>query len=355
MKINDVIIVGGGLSGLYLSYLLKKEGYNIKLIEKNNILGGRIKTIYKNNFPFEMGANWVFNNNFFLKKIINDFKLEKEFQYIKGLGLYENNINNFQEFDTKNAIGAQYIKLTNGSYSLIDSIASKLYDDIILNEEIIKIEDKINFLELSTKIGKTFLSRKVVLAIPPKILASSILFEPKLDNDIQNKRLKTHTWMADSVKFSIQFKNSFWRKKNMSGLVIANYGIIREVQDQSNLTINKHGLVGFLNLNKEQFLWDKNKRLSLVIKDLTNFFGNEAKEYVDYEEMIWENNFLKNINKDLVPHQFNGDNQLILPEMNDKLFFASAETSINNPGIMEGAIESSYRVLKEIINSFNLL
>ena len=45
----DIIISGGGISGLYCAYklLLNNPYYKILLIEKNNYLGGRIKTFKK--------------------------------------------------------------------------------------------------------------------------------------------------------------------------------------------------------------------------------------------------------------------------------------------------------------------
>ena len=44
---KSIVVVGGGISSLYLSYLLlKTKKYKIYLYEKNNSFGGRIKTEY---------------------------------------------------------------------------------------------------------------------------------------------------------------------------------------------------------------------------------------------------------------------------------------------------------------------
>ena len=59
---NDIIIIGGGISGLYSYYqlLLKNPKLKIKLFEKNNYFGGRILTLHKKlnhqNYQFEAGA-----------------------------------------------------------------------------------------------------------------------------------------------------------------------------------------------------------------------------------------------------------------------------------------------------------
>ena len=48
------IIIGGGISGLNTCYNLEKKGEKCLLIEKNNILGGRIK--YNKTHNYELGA-----------------------------------------------------------------------------------------------------------------------------------------------------------------------------------------------------------------------------------------------------------------------------------------------------------
>ena len=52
----DIIIVGGGIAGLFLAYKLKDTKQNILLIEKEKELGGRIHTIYKTDYHYECGA-----------------------------------------------------------------------------------------------------------------------------------------------------------------------------------------------------------------------------------------------------------------------------------------------------------
>ena len=42
----QVIIVGGGIAGLYLANCLRKKKVHVILLEKNQRFGGRIHTIY---------------------------------------------------------------------------------------------------------------------------------------------------------------------------------------------------------------------------------------------------------------------------------------------------------------------
>jgi len=50
VKKQRIVIIGGGLSGLTLAYLLEKKNYEITLIEASPRLGGRIQIVYKGSF-----------------------------------------------------------------------------------------------------------------------------------------------------------------------------------------------------------------------------------------------------------------------------------------------------------------
>ena len=58
MHIYDIIIIGGGISGLYLAYnLIQDNKYkDILLVESSSELGGRIRTEKMEEVPLEMGA-----------------------------------------------------------------------------------------------------------------------------------------------------------------------------------------------------------------------------------------------------------------------------------------------------------
>lgn len=54
---KDVIIIGAGLTGLTTAYYLKKKGFNITILEKNNRAGGVIQTLKEGDFIYETGPN----------------------------------------------------------------------------------------------------------------------------------------------------------------------------------------------------------------------------------------------------------------------------------------------------------
>jgi len=78
------IIIGSGISGLYLAYKLIKEknenGKNIKIYEKNNRIGGRIYTYEnkENNLKYSVGAGRLGKKHKYIMKLIKDFNLENQ-------------------------------------------------------------------------------------------------------------------------------------------------------------------------------------------------------------------------------------------------------------------------------------
>jgi len=77
MNIYDIIIIGGGISGLNCSLRLLKENYNILLLDERNYIGGRILTYYEKNYKYELGAGRFNNNHKNLLELIKDFNLTK--------------------------------------------------------------------------------------------------------------------------------------------------------------------------------------------------------------------------------------------------------------------------------------
>jgi phytoene dehydrogenase-like protein len=58
---KDVIIVGGGMSGLTAAAYVARSGKNVLLLEKNNKCGGLVNSFVKDGFLFEGGARALLN------------------------------------------------------------------------------------------------------------------------------------------------------------------------------------------------------------------------------------------------------------------------------------------------------
>ena len=74
----DIIIVGGGISGLFLAYKLVDTGLNILVLESSNRFGGRIQTFKQDSIQFECGAARFHKSHAKLLSLIHELNLEEE-------------------------------------------------------------------------------------------------------------------------------------------------------------------------------------------------------------------------------------------------------------------------------------
>ncbi|MTI38114.1 flavin monoamine oxidase family protein [Fulvivirga lutimaris] len=349
---NDIIIIGGGLSGLTIAFLLKQKGFSPLLLEANNRLGGRIKTVAGQKVAIELGATWVFNNDHHLKKLLAELNIRLFEQYQTGLGIYEIQKGQASEkFDSKQMTGGiPYYKIEGGTQQIITKLADHIGEENIkLNTSITHVEELNDLIMLTTKDGDVFQSRNVVITLPPRLLNESICFQPELSPMAKEVRANTHTWMGESIKFTVEYSTPFWREAGLAGLALSHIGIVREVQDHANYADDGFGLLGFL--KPESLSLNAKEREVQVIEDLKRLFGPEAGSYISYDDMLWNNEKFTNCtlsNQGLQAHQNNGHSMLVQPQMNDKLYFAGAETSRFNSGYMEGAVISAIQVAEEL-------
>ncbi len=86
-----ILIVGGGISGLYVGIELLKKGYTVTILEKYPYIGGRCRT-HKNpeaGIQWEIGAGRIHQSHHLLKGLIAKYKLnlvpiESKMQYIEN-------------------------------------------------------------------------------------------------------------------------------------------------------------------------------------------------------------------------------------------------------------------------------
>lgn len=74
---KTVIVLGGGISGLYSAYLLGKTGIKVKLLEATDRLGGRIRTVADTSGNFlDLGAEWIQSDHRTARSLIRELGLK---------------------------------------------------------------------------------------------------------------------------------------------------------------------------------------------------------------------------------------------------------------------------------------
>ena len=83
-KNKKVVVIGAGFSGLSVASFLAKEGYDVTVLEKHSLPGGRARKFEAKGFTFDMGPSWywmpdVFERYFsqFGKKVADYYTLQR--------------------------------------------------------------------------------------------------------------------------------------------------------------------------------------------------------------------------------------------------------------------------------------
>ena len=344
------MIVGAGLTGLLTAYLLQELGYNVKVLEARDRIGGRIHTIQSGNAKVEMGATWFNQSHYHLLDIIEEFKVPYFEQFMTGKSYFQTFSNvPPQEIAVPNDSPSYRFK--NGTIDLLNSIYTKLKPNtVFLNETVIEIIISESTSEVKTN-SRTLKADVVITTLPPAALIDQIKFTPALPSELISLAEQTHTWMQDSIKVALTYKNPFWREQGKSGTIFSNVGPLTEFYDQSNLENESYALVGFASGSCARFT--KEQRIEKIEAQLKMVFGDEALQYESYNETAWYNEEFTKSNRqedNLFPHQNGGHSLYQEPLFGDKLFISGAETSKHHSGYMEGAIFAAESVVARLKN-----
>ena len=133
----DIIIVGGGISGLFSAYKLSPTYLKILLIESSDILGGRIETFSKNNIKYDCGASHFHKSHGKLLSLLSELKLEKEILPVsKDITTILRNKSDNYEYNTKQKLNVfDLLNITpKDKHQLPDKILSQItfYQYLIL-------------------------------------------------------------------------------------------------------------------------------------------------------------------------------------------------------------------------------
>lgn len=348
---QNVIIVGGGLSGLTLAYFLSKNGIEAQILEASPRLGGRIQTIRgKNDTPMELGATWFSDLHPNLLMLIVELGLEKYPQFSEGISFFKTkSFEPAQEFYIPESESPSY-RIKDGTRSLIDSLSQKLDSkNIHLNTKVIAIKNSEDGLVLETNDGSTWHADKAIVCLPPQLAIHSIQFTPDFGNEEKLIFSNVQTWMAGSIKFVLEYKKAFWRENKQSGMLFSHSGLVSEMYDHCNFEENKFGFTGFLSGTAASYPLEMRKEL--VLQQLHEFFGDQILNPLSYQDKIWTDELIVG-NGEIIPrpHQNNGHQLLQKGYLDGKLYFSATETSSLFAGYMEGAIHAVKRVMKSIID-----
>ncbi len=350
----DTAIIGGGLSGLALAHSIQQQGREFALFEARDRLGGRILCVPSDGMALDLGPSWYWpNTQPRMTQLVAELGLEAYSQHNQGTVLNLNNPDKPpQPYPTSSGVhdGAQ--RLVGGMGSLVQALAANLPADALhTGHVLIAIIEHSEHVELHFRCGESvqlIAARRVVLAVPPRVLEEHVRFEPPLDETMRQSMRATYTWMADQAKVVVTYPQAFWRTAGVAGNAFVEHeqAVLYETFDACNAAADQAALGGFVALPPALRKSFQEGMPLLISSQLVQLFGSEADDGTQHMQ-DWASEIYTSSTLDQSPptrHPAYGDTTLRRPLWNAKLYFCGSETASYAAGYMEGALEASERV-----------
>nr|WP_298997551.1 FAD-dependent oxidoreductase [uncultured Allomuricauda sp.] len=343
---SKYIIVGAGLSGLTTAYHLMKNGEkDFVILEARDRIGGRILT----KDGIDLGATWFQNHHTYLSKFLEDLSIDKFEQYSKGKSVLVYNTMAPAHYFESQHNGPSAYRITDGSISIINKLASLLSKKIKLNSKIFSITEEGDHISLKTN-QTEYSTEKVIMTIPPK-LVSTLDFSPELPEKLIQIMTSTHTWMSNAIKVGILFNTPFWRANDFSGTIIGQVGPVIELYDHCDYHEKVFGLMGFVNEGLRDTSTEIRKEKILAY--LEKYLGKEVRDHTTYFEKDWSldrQTSCENLKSVYMSPQYG---HVLYDEwyLDGKLIFSGTETSPIHGGYLDGAVYSGINAAQKVLDA----
>lgn len=349
----DVIVIGGGLSGLMATWQLQSAGVDAHLLEARERLGGRVQTVDEQ-AHCDLGPSWFWRGQPLIATLLEHFELPFFEQHAAGDLLVEQPDGQVVRMPGPSPMAGS-LRVGGGMAQLARRIAQKIDPSTIhLSCAVQGIEQRdggVVITAVNPQNHRHFQANRLALAIPPR-LAASLNFTPALPTAVLNNLHSVHTWMSGHAKFFAVYDKPFWREKGLCGTAISRKGPLAEMHDASPNSGEAFSLMGFYGLHAVQ----RGELTAVNLKDLAltqlaSIYGEEAKHPRTVYLQDWSQEPFTASKLDLqaIPSHPEYGFSLQLGEVwQGKLDFISTESSFGNGGLVEGALEAGLKFASRI-------
>lgn len=344
---TDILIIGGGLSGLALADKLQESGVDYQLVEARKRLGGRIMSHMVEGIAFDLGPAWFWPGQPRMGKLLTRFGMDYFEQYSQGDIVSEDRDGNYHRGRGFASMQGSY-RVEGGLGELIASLATglprKCLHTGVTVTALHQVGNKIRAEILIEGRPKEIHANRVVLAIPPRIAAAKIEFTPALSTATTATMTKTPTWMAGQAKIIAVYPQPFWREKGLSGDASSQCGPMVEIHDASPADNGPYALFGFVGIPAEIRHQHQEELLAMAQAQLIRLFGQEMASPLSLTIQDWAQETLTATPDDLRGsgyHPAYGMPKALNGLWEDRLIFASTEVASQFGGFLEGALEAA--------------
>lgn len=241
-------IVGGGLAGLVAAWRLVQQGMrDIVLLEARTTLGGRILSVDPAGSlvdmtastldRFDLGPSWFWPAlQPQLDQLVTELGVQRFAQFEDGDLLVERSAQTPPLRTQAYASEPLSMRLAGGTGALVAALHARLDPAIVRTGQTVRrLRREAHRVELTVDdvagMSGVCLAEQVLLALPPRIAATRLQFDPPLPAELARRWRATPTWMAPHAKYVAVFDSSFWREQGLSGGARSNVGPMGEVHE----------------------------------------------------------------------------------------------------------------------------
>lgn len=360
--VAPIIIVGAGLAGLTAAVALHEAGQPVCVLEARDRVGGRTLAVpaapdSPGTELLDVGATWGWSHHAHLGKLLAELGVRPVTQFSTGATAYET-AQGVHRLPGQPAGSAGYLRFAGGAAVLCRLLARRLpagciaFATRVTHLRLLPDRAGVELQALRADVPCSFTAASMVLALPPRLVAHTIAFEPALPAALLQTLRSVPTWMSHSMKCVVVYAKPFWRPQGWSGFAVSQLGPLTEIHDASPPDGLAGALFGFFAAGHPLRAAPKAMRQAAVLAQLAQVFGDDASNPAAYHEVDWTQEPLTSVPGDEQPPTqvpLQGPALLRQPHWGGALHWAGAETSASEWGRLDGAIESGRWVAGQLL------
>lgn len=272
---TEVLVVGGGVCGIRIATQLRARGVPYVLAESRTTLGGRVRTEQRADPPAyaDLGPAWVWPHQRRVMALLAEAGVSVFEQHTEGRLVFEGRER--QEHAMATMGGS--LRVQGGMVRLVEALAEDVeLAALRLGAHLRRLERTEQGVRACFDDGRVLDARRVVLAMPPRVVVATIGFEPALPGALVEAMRRVPTWMAGHAKALAYYDAPFWRAAGLNGDGVSHRGPLGELHDASPHDGSAGVLFGFF---AQPAVWRRAYRDRLeqhVTEQLARLYGAEA-------------------------------------------------------------------------------